>query len=167
MFWENLKSNLLILIFFGAVFGVGYWAVKTLQVNPDQFDKREIDARPMIVSEPAGIVSNVPAIQEMSPPTTTTTQPSNISSPNNQLKSELERLVADNVLMKSGARGTRVGTIQRFLNLYNNTNLSVDNDFGPGTENRLRDFQRKEGLTADGQAGPNTYRKMIEWLDKQ
>ena len=69
--------------------------------------------------------------------------------------------------MKKGSRGTRVGTVQEFLNIYNGTDSKIDNDFGATTENQIKAFQKSEGLTADGQAGPGTYKKMIEWLKKQ
>lgn len=181
MFLENLKANLLILLFFGAVGAVSYWAIQTLQVSPDQFDRREVDARPVVATQPTGSngpITQTPAAESPVSTPASTPAPAPISSPaqapapsgggqHATLISELERLISDNVIMKRGSRGTRVGTIQRFLNLYNGTSSTVDNDFGPGTESRLRDFQRSEGLTADGQAGPATYRKMIEWLDKQ
>ena len=167
MFLETIKANLLIILFFAAIVGVGFWAVNTLQVNPDQFDRREVNTMPVIETEPIGFgEQNPPSVQVIEEPQAevVTTPESNQST---GLKGELEKLVTDNVLIKVGSKGTRVGTVQKFLNLYNNTNNSVDNDFGTGTENRLKDFQKKEGLTADGQAGPNTYKKMIEWIDKQ
>jgi peptidoglycan hydrolase-like protein with peptidoglycan-binding domain len=83
------------------------------------------------------------------------------------LISRLQDLIDDVVLMKEGSRGTRVGTVQEFLNLYNDTTGGIDNDYGPGTKSKVAAFQKAEGLSADGQAGPNTYRAMIEWLNEQ
>lgn len=179
MFLENLKANLLILLFFSSIGGISYWAISTLQVSPDKFDKREVDARPVVTTQPTVFDGSMTQTNVADSPVSVpapipvpASLPAQVSTTstggqNSTLKSELERLISDNIIMKRGSRGTRVGTIQRFLNLYNGTSSTVDNDFGPGTENRLRDFQRSEGLTADGQSGPATYRKMIEWLDKQ
>src|SRR3989338_9301197 len=83
------------------------------------------------------------------------------------LINELEKLIADRVLIKLKSSGTRVGTVQRFLNLYNGTTSVVDNDYGPGTAQAITTFQKKEGLKADGEAGPGPFQKMIEWLKKQ
>ena len=40
-------------------------------------------------------------------------------------------------------------------------NLDIDGDFGPLTENALRDFQRCNDLEIDGIAGPATYAKLF------
>lgn len=87
-----------------------------------------------------------------------------------ELGAELEALVNDyGGLMKVGSKGSRVGTIQKFLNIYNDKdiNTGVDNDYGPGTSEKVKAFQSAEGLTADGQAGPGTYGAMLKWLEGQ
>ncbi len=83
------------------------------------------------------------------------------------LINELQELVDDNIYMKLKSKGSRVGTLQEFLNLYNKTSNKIDNDFGASTKTALITFQKKVGITADGEAGPSTYKKMIEWLKKQ
>lgn len=45
---------------------------------------------------------------------------------------------------------------------YPSTPMSVDGDFGPGTEKFVKEFQSRVRLTADGVVGPNTWRKMYE-----
>ncbi|MCE9548824.1 peptidoglycan-binding protein [Candidatus Nomurabacteria bacterium] len=69
--------------------------------------------------------------------------------------------------MKEKSRGTRVGTVQTFLNIYNGTTKKVDNDYGAGTKADVIKFQKAVGLTADGEAGPSTFAKMIDWLETQ
>lgn len=81
------------------------------------------------------------------------------------LKEKLENLIADNINMKQGSRGTRVETVQDFLNRYFDTDNTVDGDYGPGTLTNVKKFQELEGLGADGLAGKNTYQKMIEILE--
>ena len=83
---------------------------------------------------------------------------------NQDLINELQKLVDGNIYMKKGSKGPRVGVIQKFLNIYNNTSTRVDNDYGSGLETLVKKFQTAEKLTADGQVGPNTYKKMIDWL---
>ncbi len=77
---------------------------------------------------------------------------------------KLNGLTEDRVYMKKGSRGTRVGTVQEFLNIYFDTSKTIDNDYGPGTMSDIKDFQNSEGLEADGLAGPETYEKMISIL---
>ncbi|MBU0999326.1 peptidoglycan-binding protein [Patescibacteria group bacterium] len=69
--------------------------------------------------------------------------------------------------MKLKSRGTRVGTVQNFLNIYNNTSDKVDNDYGTSTQKAVTAFQKDQGLNADGEAGSGTFNKMISWLKKQ
>lgn len=83
------------------------------------------------------------------------------------LINEIQKLVDSNIYMKKGSRGTRVGTVQKFLNIYNGTSSKIDNDYGPGMETVIKKFQKDQGLTSDGEAGPNTFRKMVNWLKKE
>lgn len=39
--------------------------------------------------------------------------------------------------------------------------IEVDGDFGINTENAVRDYQSKNGLTVDRIAGPNTFSKLF------
>lgn len=62
--------------------------------------------------------------------------------------------------IKSGATGFRVKQLQRLLN--NDTaqkwdDIKVDGSFGPGTESKVKQFQKNAGLKADGVVGPNTW----------
>ncbi len=66
-------------------------------------------------------------------------------------------------LLRVGSKGEAVKTLQRNLNSLG-YNLSVDGDFGPGTKNAVIDFQRKNGLSADGIVGPATQAKIKEKL---
>lgn len=178
---ETFKAYLLVVGFIGALGFGGYWAVVSLEDPVKISDTEDIrivaqtpvssvvntDAPESVDSEVLGEeTSNQETVSATENATSNQGQTPTASSQYSELISRLERLVADNVLMKEGSRGTRVGTVQEFLNIYNGTNNRVDNDYGPGTETGVREFQRVQNLTADGQTGPNTYRKMIEWLQK-
>ena len=83
------------------------------------------------------------------------------------LINELQKLTDSKVFLKEKSQGPSVGTVQRFLNIYNDTSAKVDNDYGASTKVAVIDFQKDTGITADGEAGPGTFKKMIEWLKKQ
>jgi predicted RNase H-like nuclease (RuvC/YqgF family) len=80
---------------------------------------------------------------------------------------EIQDLINDKIVMKVGSKGTRVGTIQNFLNLYNNTTKRVDNDYGKTTKTDIANFQKKVELSQTGETGITTYQKMIDWLKSQ
>ncbi|WP_436497038.1 peptidoglycan-binding protein [Actinokineospora sp. HUAS TT18] len=55
-----------------------------------------------------------------------------------------------------GNRGADVAAIQ-YLLVHSGRSVSVDGDFGGGTDTAVRDFQSAKGLGADGNVGPNTW----------
>lgn len=63
-------------------------------------------------------------------------------------------------LSKYGSRGSEVTQIQTKLKRWGYYNGSVDGIYGSQTLNAVKYFQRKNGLTADGIAGPATLRAM-------
>jgi len=58
------------------------------------------------------------------------------------------------VTVRKGDRGSAVRRVQRRLG------LSADGEFGPQTARAVRRFQRRRGLTADGIVGPITRRAL-------
>jgi putative chitinase len=57
--------------------------------------------------------------------------------------------------LQRGSRGPEVQALQRALG------LSSDGDFGPGTERALKEWQQRNGITADGIAGPTTLQRLL------
>lgn len=57
--------------------------------------------------------------------------------------------------IKKGSRGEAVKTLQQALH------LKVDGIFGVLTEESVKDFQKANGLIADGIVGPNTWNKIL------
>ncbi len=55
-----------------------------------------------------------------------------------------------------GSRGSEVTTLQQKLKHWGYFNGFTDGVYGSATYNAVRDFQRKNGLRADGVVGPNT-----------
>ena len=56
--------------------------------------------------------------------------------------------------------------IQRKLNQYGHYGLMVDGEYGNKTINAVKDFQKKNGLVADGYYGKNTHAKFQEIFNK-
>lgn len=180
---EKLKFTLFSIIVL-AVFGFsGYWAIASIQSGSEHSTSQKIEQLQkeneelsLEVTElknelatlkseleiPVGAVEEEPIKPEEEPQPTETTQYKHQT-----LINELEKLVKDNVSMKLKSIGSRVGTVQKFLNLYNNTTNKIDNDYGPTMVKLITAFQKAEGLTADGEAGPTTFNKMIAWLEKK
>lgn len=59
-------------------------------------------------------------------------------------------------LLKSGAKGGEVATMQKALNEKMGGNIAVDGKFGKETQAALEKFQRSNNLDADGKAGDKT-----------
>lgn len=63
-------------------------------------------------------------------------------------------------LSKYGSRGSEVTQIQTKLKRWGYYSGNIDGIYGTQTVNAVKYFQRKNGLTVDGIAGPNTLRAM-------
>jgi len=63
---------------------------------------------------------------------------------------------ADAASYKKGSSGTVVTKIQQKLSAWGYYNGAIDGIYGSKTESAVKYFQRKNGLTADGIAGPAT-----------
>jgi len=164
---ETFKAYLLMVGFVGVLGFGGYWAATSLG-EPTRI--AETNHIKVIAQTQVSTIQDRTPVETQTPETTTpveTTTPKTTveaSGSHTKLIADLEKLITDNVLMKEGSRGTRVGSVQEFLNLYNNTSNGVDNDYGTGTKAKVLAFQKAVSLNADGQSGPDTYKKMIEWL---
>jgi peptidoglycan hydrolase-like protein with peptidoglycan-binding domain len=64
------------------------------------------------------------------------------------------------VSTSQGSTGPAVEALQRQLNA-NGENVSVDSNFGPLTNQAVRDFQSSRGLGVDGTAGPQTWNALV------
>jgi len=181
---ENFKFGLISIIAIAGIGLLGFWAFTTLErgdVSVYRQKQQALEERNRAlekeVAELKSELGTLEAEQEQAalalnnqntpPAETPAPAPSTTTYKNQTLINELEKLVKDNVYMKVGSKGTRVGTIQKFLNLYNKTAKPVDNDYGAGLKTDVMAYQKAAGTTADGETGPVTYKKMIEWLKKQ
>ena len=74
-------------------------------------------------------------------------------------KNNKENLAVE-TLSKYGSRGSEVTQIQTKLKRWGYYSGSVDGIYGTQTVNAVKYFQRKNGLTVDGIAGPATLKAM-------
>jgi murein L,D-transpeptidase YcbB/YkuD len=182
---ERLKSTLFFIIVFAVLGFFGYWAVVSLQSGTEHVTnqqikqlqkeneelKEEVDSlteelgvyKPKIEDEISNTTEELIPVPEV-PKLTPIIQ---IVYKYKDMINELQKMVDENVAMKLKSKGTRVGTVQKFLNIYNSTSNRVDNDYGKSTEVAVTAFQKAEGLKADGEVGVSTFIKMIDWLKKQ
>jgi len=58
-------------------------------------------------------------------------------------------------ILRRGDKGDDVRKLQEILNELG-YEIEVDGDYGRGTKAAIRDFQKKNNLSADGNFGPNT-----------
>ncbi|MFI9005599.1 penicillin-insensitive murein endopeptidase [Actinosynnema sp. NPDC053489] len=63
----------------------------------------------------------------------------------------------------AGNRGVDVLAAQHLLQ-HHGRQVAVDGVFGTATDTAVRDFQRSEGLTADGVVGPDTWARLVVTL---
>lgn len=68
--------------------------------------------------------------------------------------------ICEAAVLRQGSRGEEVKEMQRRLKQWGYYNGSVDGVFGVGTRNAVILFQKKNGLTADGVVGKETYKAL-------
>ena len=71
---------------------------------------------------------------------------------------------APDTVLKKGDRGQEVCWVQEALNRVCGSGLTVDGDFGRKTEDALRDFQTRQGLTVSGKADAETVQALQSML---
>lgn len=80
------------------------------------------------------------------------------------VKDKIER---ESKVLKLGSKGDKVRALQTNLNSLGYKAGTPDGQFGSGTQDAVIRFQRTYGLTADGQAGPNTLDAITKTLNYQ
>ena len=157
----------------------GYWAIFTLQSGSEsktsqkvqqlQKDNQDLNAEVKDLTDQLSVLQS--KLDNSAPSAPKDSKPS-VASPATVYKyqnliNDLQKLVDGNVYLKLKSIGPSVGTVQKFLNIYNNTSNKIDNDYGANMVKSVSAFQKDSGLSADGKAGSSTFSQMINWLKKQ
>lgn len=79
------------------------------------------------------------------------------SSGGSSASSWMEDIVENLPLLKRGAKGEHVQTLQALLQARSHPEVEMDGDFGPSTETAVLEVQKWGRVTADGEVGPNTW----------
>ncbi|OGI65095.1 hypothetical protein A3A95_04475 [Candidatus Nomurabacteria bacterium RIFCSPLOWO2_01_FULL_39_18] len=173
---ENFKFTIFAIVGLVAVGLLGYWSLVSIESGTEHAAREKIE---QLQKENEELKTEVESLknelsqyqpeEKPAPSEEQNIQPGTVAPvyEHQVLIDELEKLITDNVVIKLKSRGTRVGTIQKFLNIYNGTSNRVDNDYGASTQKAVMGFQKASGLPSDGEAGKTTFEKMIEWLKKQ
>lgn len=180
---RKFKSALILLIVLVALAIVGYWAFATLEpgsLSAEKQKEAELSKQNQeLQDQVSSLQDQLAALQSENQPASgapsaeqPAPSPSQSQTPSTTYKyqdliGQLQKLISDNIVMKEKSQGTRVGTVQKFLQVYGNSSLKADNDYGKSTVTAVSAFQKAQGLTADGNAGPGTFQKMIDWLKQQ
>ncbi len=185
---ENFKF-ILFSIFIIVILGLGvFWAFKTIEtgsVHVDNQKYKELESKNQELEKEINTLkreisffenekieqeskATEEIIKEEIPTKDVVVTPPTVTKPvvlkYQTLINELQKMVNNKVVLKIKSQGPSVGSVQKFLNIYNNTSNKIDNDYGVTTSNLVKTFQKAVGLTANGEAGPSTFIKMINWL---
>ena len=71
------------------------------------------------------------------------------------------------VILRPGATGAEVRTVQRALARAGHTPGPIDGDYGPKTEQAVSDLQRSAGIPVDGHYGPQTKKALQQALESR
>lgn len=182
---ENFKfilSSIIVILLLG---GSGYWAFTTIESGSTHVDvqkQKELEQKNKDLEKQIADLSrensllqtaqdnqnqktqNPEIVDNSNTPEKVVTPTKTPTLKYQSLINEIQKLVDGNVYLKLKSQGVAVGSLQKFLNIYNNTSDKIDNDYGPGLVTAVKKFQKAEGLSQDGEVGLNTFKKIIVWL---
>ncbi len=170
---EKFKFILFSIVVLSLLGFLGYWSVFTLQSGAEyalsqkvkQLEKENEDLKVEVKKLADGQEVSSPKLEESAP---SVEKDGEVTVHKYQtLIDEFQKLINNKVFLKLKSRGSNVGVAQKFLNIYNNTSNKIDNDYGADTMKAMAVFQKDVGLNADGEAGSDTFNKIIDWLKEQ
>lgn len=172
---EKLKFALFSIVILSALGLIGYWSVVTLQsgteykisTKMEQLQKENEDLKNQVKKLTDDIDVLNSKLEESALNVEKKPEPTQTVYKYQSLIDDLQKLIDKRVFLKLKSQGPNVGTVEKFLNIFNNTSNKIDNDYGASTKTAVSAFQKDQGLTADGEAGPSTFSKMVDWLKKQ
>ena len=154
--------------------GVGIDAVQ----SPERPQEPTQDAAPQTdAAAPAQLAQNTgtgagtgaqPAGNNPDEAPATTAAPTRPGQQTSGLPAKLAQIRSANLMKDYNTGGKKpmaqVKDVQTALSRLGHDPDGLDGKYGPGTFKAVQEFQKANGLTVDGQVGPNTIKKMIEKL---
>lgn len=173
---DKFKFALFSVVVLGLVAVLGYWAFTSIETGSEHVSRQKLkdlqrenkDLQTEVEDLKDKLADSESKMEDLTPKAPTQSVPEVTPTYKYQtLINELQKLISGGINMKLKSRGTRVGTIQNFLNIYFNTSKKVDNDYGKTTKADVANFQKAVGLPVTGETNPAVYQKMIDWLKNQ
>jgi len=187
---ENFKFILFSVLIIVLLGGASYWAFSTMESGSThvstqkqkELEQKNIDLEKQMqeLAKQNDLIKTENTVQPSkteevkvteTPKVATTTTPTKVTTPTKapvlkyqSLINDIQKLINANVTLKLKSQGAYVGTVQKFLNIYNNTSNKVDNDYGPSMVTLIKNFQKAQGLTMSGTTSSTSYKKMISYL---
>lgn len=134
-----------------------------LEVNGDWYKVRYGKYTGYVMSEYVIVVGDLPTAKPTATPAPTatpkpaaTTAPTGSSSQGSSSSKVTAAPQSTSSTLRNGDTSGSVLTLQKALQSLGYYTGNLDGIFGKGTENAVRAFQKQNGLTQDGVAGPNT-----------
>ena len=144
-------------------------------VAPERPAQPATDTQPAAVDAAAG-VTPAARTRTAAPDTTDDARAARTNAPAqpNQLLSglpaKLSQIRSANLMKDYNAGGKqpmdKVRDVQLALSRLGHDPNGIDGKYGPGTFKAVQEFQKANGLSVDGQVGPNTIRAMIDKLGR-
>jgi murein L,D-transpeptidase YcbB/YkuD len=145
----------------------GYFAIKSM-TKPASYIPKTIETvgdLHSVVTDPDTGTSSVQTTVVATPkPTTPSTSSGQASSSQVTLSDNLNTMISNKVLLKLGSKGTNVGYVEQFMNLYFKKNLAIDNTFDKVLKSNVTTFQKQNKISQTGSVGTSTLQMMVLWL---
>jgi hypothetical protein len=169
---KRFAFNLLMLTIMGLLVYGGYFSLKSL-TDPKKYvpvDTEKIGDLHHIVSSadnglPTRVLSSTATAVTSASSTTNQTSSTN-NSGSSDLSTQIKSMIDQKITLKSGSKGSTVGSMQQFMNLYFQKQSKIDNDYGKRLVADVIKFQGQNKISQTGKVGAQTLQRMIEWLNK-
>ncbi len=143
----------------------GYFAIKSM-TKPASYIPKTVETvgdLHAVVTDPDTGTTPVQA------PITTTPIPSvpvtpSSNSTSTSLSANLGSMITNKTLLKLGSKGTNVGYVEQFMNLYFKKALVIDNTFDKVLKSNVTTFQKQNKISQTGSVGTVTLQMMVLWL---
>ena len=144
----------------------GYFAIKSM-TKPASYIPKTIETigdLHAVVTDPDTGTSPVQTPVTTAPAVAAPVATASVSSTSTSLSTNLSSMISNKILLKLGNKGTNVGYVEQFMNLYLKKNLVIDDTFDKILKANIITFQKQNKIAQTGTVGPTTLQTMVLWL---